>query len=219
MRSKSEHRNFEGETYRELRLLEEVQRTPDMSQRHLSHSLGIALGVTNVLVRGLAKRGYIRIVRVNWKRWAYILTPAGIARKIQLTVEYVERFLDHYRRVRELLTEDIGSLALTPDSCVAIYGRTELGELIFLVLRDIGITNIEVIDVEPADSTFLGMPVRTLNAISAGDYANIFVAFPVDVEDRCEELRANGVCPSQIVTLLNNSSEELSTHEQKGQLG
>ena len=194
MRSNSEHKNLEGEAYRELRMLEEFQRTPDMSQRHLAHRLGIALGVTNVLVRGVAKRGYIRIVQVKWKRWAYVLTPAGIARKVQLTFAYVERFLDHYRRVRQLLTEDVGSLALTSESQVAIYGRTELAELLFLVLRDIGVLNIHVIDVNPEKSTFLGMPVHTLSSMSPEEYTKIFVAFPADVEDRCEEMQQKSWC-------------------------
>lgn len=57
MRSNNEHKNIEGESNRELRLLEEAQRTLEMSQRRLAGRLGIALGVTNVLVRSLARSG------------------------------------------------------------------------------------------------------------------------------------------------------------------
>ena len=138
MRSNNEHRNLEDKSYRELRLLEEVDRTPDLSQRRLSSRLGIAVGITNILLKSLVKKGHIRVVRVKWRRWVYILTPAGIARKVQLTISYTERFLDHYRRVRELLRRDLGALTLGPDAKLAIYGTAELAELVFLVLQDIG---------------------------------------------------------------------------------
>ena len=62
--------------------------------------VGIAVGVANVLIKSLVTKGYVRASRVTWKGWAYILTPAGVARKVQLTANYVDRFLDHYRTVR-----------------------------------------------------------------------------------------------------------------------
>jgi len=215
VRSNHEHKNIESDLYRELRLLEEVGRTPEMSQRRLAHQLGIALGVTNVLVRSLARKGYIRIVQVKWKRWIYILTPAGITRKIQLTLTYVEGFLDHYRRVRELLREDLGALALSADSRIAIYGATELAELMFLVLRDLGITNIEIIDRPLHSDRFLGMPIKSLDSIAPKDYVKILVAFPSDVEDRCQDLRSLGVSPSQTFALLLNSRPDLNADHQE----
>ena len=56
-KDKSHTGNLEGDSYRELRLLEEVDSTPELSQRHLARSLGIALGVANLLVRTLVKKG------------------------------------------------------------------------------------------------------------------------------------------------------------------
>ena len=104
MRSKNERDiHLEDDSYRELRLLEEVDETPDMSQRTLSHRLGVALGMTNLLIRNGAKKGYIRVTQIGWKRWAYVITPKGMARKLNLTMGYIERFIGHYQRVRLLL--------------------------------------------------------------------------------------------------------------------
>lgn len=197
--------SLEDASYRELRLLEEVEFAPEVSQRHLAHRLGIALGVANLLVRNLAKKGYIRAARVGWKRWVYILTPAGVARKVHLTLGYVDRFLDHYRRVRTLLQEDLGALTLNAESCVAIYGTTELAELMYLVLKDMGVTSIDFYDADGRDGRFLDMPVRSLQSLVPGDYFKVLVAFPSDGESRSAELAARGVSPAQIVTLLHNS--------------
>ena len=206
MRSVREHKELEGQSYRELRLLEEVSRAPQVSQRRLASQLGIALGLTNVLLKNLAKKGYIRIVQVRWRSWIYILTPSGITRKVQLTCAYIDGFLSHYRHIRDIIQEDLAELSLDKDSQIAIFGRTELGELAFLVLRNLGITNIAIIDVEESADDFLGMPVLGLDSVSAEDYAKVVVAFPTDLQSRYEELQRIGISTSQIVTLLHNSS-------------
>lgn len=202
--------NLEGESYRELRLLEEVDATPELSQRHLAHKLGIALGVANLLVRNLVKKGYIRTRQVGWKRWVYVLTPAGVTRKVQLTMNYIERFHDHYRRVRALLREDLSSHTIDTESRIAIYGTTELAELMYLVLRDMGVTRIDVFDTHHSDRTFLGMPVGSLDSIEPSDYVKVAVAFSEDVEARCQELYALGVSPSQVITLLQSPNQGAS---------
>ena len=126
------HDRLEDESYKELRLLEEVDQTPQVSQRHLARRLNIALGVANFLLRSLAKRGYIRETRVGWKRWAYAVTPAGIARKVHLSRAYVEHILNHYQRVRVLVRKEFGDLKLDQVNhvnhfvrCVNYSGRSD----------------------------------------------------------------------------------------------
>ena len=210
MRSDREHTNLGGKTYRELRLLEEVSRSSEMSQRRLAGTLGIALGVTNVLLKTLAKKGYIRIVQVKWRRWIYVLTPTGIAHKVQLTVAYVDGFMNHYRRIRDIINRDLESLALDADSRIAIYGQTELAELAFLVLRNMGVQHIDIVDKGNEDSTFLGLPVKHLESISKEGYAKVLVAFQYDGESRQNELLGAGIGSASIVLLLRDNESELA---------
>ena len=195
------------ELYRELRLLEEVEFAPQQSQRRLAHTLGIALGVANLLLRNLARKGYIRASCVGWKRWVYNLTPAGMTRKVQLTVAYVDRTLDHYGRVREIVKEDLSDLTVGPESRVAIYGSTELGELLYLALRDMEIRRIEIFDIQDSGRQFLGMPVRSLDSLEPDLYAKVVVAHSTEVDARTRELMSAGVLPAQVVTLLGNARD------------
>ena len=57
-----------GGSFRELRVLEEVESTPNLSQRKIAGSVGIAVGVANVLIKSLVTKGYVRASRVTWKR-------------------------------------------------------------------------------------------------------------------------------------------------------
>jgi len=177
-----------------------------VSQRHLAHKLDIALGVTNLLVRSMAKKGYVRATQIGWKRWVYLLTPAGFTRKVQLTFSYVDRFLNHYKRVRTLLREDLGMLTIHAESRIAIYGTTELAELVYLALRDLGTTEIDVFDKDGTNLHFLGMPVKRLESIVPADHTKVIVALSANLADRCQELQDIGVSQSQIVTLFHNSN-------------
>ena len=150
----------DGASYRELRLLEEIETDPEVTQRRLASKLGVALGVTNLLVRTMARKGYIRATQLSWKRWVYIVTPQGFARKVSLTLAYVDSFLGHYRRVRVLLGQELSALSLNAESRIAIYGTDELAELVYLCLRDIGVTEIEVLDQQANGRRLLGMEVN-----------------------------------------------------------
>ena len=195
-------KGLEGDSFRELRLLEEVESTSDLSQRRLAANMGIALGVANVLVKSLAKKGYIRATRVSWRRWVYILTPAGMARKVQLTANYVNRFLGHYRRVRSLVTETLGVVDTSPESVVAIYGTNELAELMYLALRDSGVNRIEFLE-ESGQGEFLSSPVRPLESIAPGDYVKVLVAYSTDIDARHQRLLGLGISPDRVATLLD----------------
>ena len=216
MRSDNERRkDLEDPTFRELRLLEEVDGSANLSQRKIAGQLGIALGVANLLVRSLAKKGYIKVNRLGWKRWAYVLTPAGIARKVNLTVAYVQRFIEHYRRVRYLLREEIQNLPLTSESRVALIGTSELAELAYLALRDMEVEDIYVYQINPTKPKFLGIKVNALANMDPEQFAKIVVAVRQDSEDVLERLSEAGASESQVVQLLQPGQIAQPEAEQK----
>ena len=203
MRSGDEHHGpIEGSTYRELRLLSEVESKPSATQRELSQQVGIALGLTNVMLRNLAQKGYLRATRAHWKRWLYALTPEGFSHKIRLTVSYIHRVLDHYQNVRQTLREQLEPLALNAESRVAICGTSEFAELVFLGLKDIGIEEIDIYSAKDAPSRFLGMPVLSLATLQPERYDRVVVALLRDWEAPFKEIKARGVAPKDLVTFF-----------------
>ena len=189
-------------SYRELRLLTEVQLRPDASQRELAKRLGIALGMTNLLLHNLAQKGYVRISQAGWKRWLYGLTPEGFSRKLQLTLAYVHRFIDQYRSVRQTLRNELALEQLNVESHVAMYGTGEFAELVYLGLKDLGIEEIEVFDrVKSNGAKFLGMPVQEMSDFKPDQYDRVVVAFLGEFKEQCSELRKAGVPPEKMVLL------------------
>lgn len=93
-----------------LKVLRLLEAEPALSQRNLSHALGISLGKTNYCVRALLARGLIKVQNFrnseNKLGYAYLLTPAGIAAKAELTKDFLKIKMQEY----EILRQEIAQL-------------------------------------------------------------------------------------------------------------
>ena len=173
---KDDRSSLEGSFYRELRLLEEIEDYPEISQWNMADRLGVALGVANLLTKNLIKKGYVKATKVGWRTWVYSLTPDGFNRKIQLTKRYIGRTLEHYRNIRNHLRSEINQAQLGTNSRVAIMGSSELAELVYLALRDVGVDNIRIFDDGANGIKVLGEIVRPSNQLVVADFDRIVVA-------------------------------------------
>tara|TARA_R100001244_G_C5138244_1_gene127356 strand:- start:4 stop:360 length:357 start_codon:yes stop_codon:yes gene_type:complete len=101
-------------SFRVLRLLQE---TPDLSQRQIASALGVSVGAVNYCLRALAQKGQIKVRNFQSSdsklRYAYILTPRGMAEKTRLTGTFLKRKMAEY----EVLKAEIARLEteLAPD--------------------------------------------------------------------------------------------------------
>ena len=93
-----------------FRILRLLDTNPQMSQRALSRELGISLGAVNYCLNALLDKGLLKINNFrssNKKlRYAYALTPKGVAEKTALTGRFLQRKLKEY----DALKEEIESL-------------------------------------------------------------------------------------------------------------
>lgn len=83
------------------RLLSEIETGQHQSQRSLARSVGIALGLTNLLVRRLVRKGCVRIIQIRPNRVRYLLTPTGIAEKARMSRDSLQYSISFYAEARE----------------------------------------------------------------------------------------------------------------------
>jgi hypothetical protein len=211
MRSQIERsRKYKDSTGRELELLSELQLSPELSQRRLADRLGISIGATNLLLRNLMWKGYVRVSQADWRRWLYALTPAGIYRKINLTFGYVQRFMDQYQLIRRTLYLEFKPLGLNFESRVAIYGVDDFANIVYLVLRELGIEEISIFtDDTGRQSEFQGLKVQTLNAINPDDFDSVIVAMLKKPESSIQNLLVKDIPREKIVSVFSGSGPSL----------
>ncbi len=92
-----------------LILIKELSKDNKLSQRELSRKLGLSLGSVNYVVSNLVDAGLIRAKRFknskNKIAYMYILTPAGIKSKMQLSRDFLKRKLDEYEMLKMEIEE------------------------------------------------------------------------------------------------------------------
>ena len=88
-------------------VLREVGKKPGTSQRELSKNLGLSLGKINYCIKALRDKGLIKISNFsknpNKLKYAYILTPKGVASKTRLTIDFMKRKMKEYEELKKEL--------------------------------------------------------------------------------------------------------------------
>jgi DNA-binding MarR family transcriptional regulator len=187
-------------------ILLEIEADHAVSQRHLSHRLGIALGLTNLLLRRIIAKGWVKVVHIQPNRVRYLLTPAGIAAKARLTREYLEGTIQFYtdarERVRERFAElsgDLDGLGLSKD--IAFYGAGEIAEIGYVSLQETDLRLIAVVD-DARKKPFFGVPVHPpedLHASAVGDHRfERLVVMSFDAAGIAARLDALGIGPERV---------------------
>lgn len=205
---------MDPELRRNLELLTAIEEGDAPSQRALAARLGIALGLTNLYLKRLARKGYIKIVEfprkpAARKRLRYLLTPRGIAEKTRLTYEHMTYALNLYRRTRATLREALSRLPENGLKRVALYGADEAAELAYLTLREAGVEPIGVFGPR-ASGRFLGFPVRDVRDLLGEEYDALVLATFERPEAVIRELVALGLPREKFLTLrrVNGASAE-----------
>ena len=195
---------------RDLEILTAIGEGHPLTQRDLAERLGVALGLTNLYLKRLARKGFIKIADfprkpAARKRLRYLLTPQGISEKTRLTYEHVAYSLSLYRRARQTLRE---SLSLLPDGGmkrIALCGTGEAAELAYLTLKELGFEPVGVFSRAGGDP-FLGFPVRRLAEIADDEIDGVVVATFEPPEAHVAELLAIGVPAEKLLTLRSRSA-------------
>ena len=96
----------EDTRFRILRLLEA---NPEMSQRELAAAVGISTGAVYYLLSALVERGLVKMgnfsASSDKRRYAYILTPKGVAEKAAITGRFLSRKRQEYDALRREISE------------------------------------------------------------------------------------------------------------------
>jgi DNA-binding MarR family transcriptional regulator len=117
------------ETTRDLSLLDNIERAPDITQADLATQLGVAVGTVNWHLKRLISKGYVKVKRAERRKLLYIITPEGLAIRARLTVDYVEQQFNLYRRVRQKVKEYIEQVKKNGFDRVRLVGEGDVADI------------------------------------------------------------------------------------------
>jgi DNA-binding MarR family transcriptional regulator len=192
---------MEKEDLHILRLMGEIDRDGDHSQRELSRRLNLSLGLVNTFLKRLVKKGYFKVMTMPKNRVRYFLTPAGLARKSKLTVEYLQYSVNFYKDIKDLLLNNYMELKKDNVGSVLFYGAGEVAELAFLYLQLTDIQLVGIIDDKHNGRYFFGFQIAGLDCIQQMDWDVILLTRLEDTDQDIKSLLERGIDPERIVTI------------------
>jgi len=128
---------------REYKFLEILSAEKEISQRKLAKTLGISLGMTNLILKNLIKKGYVKIKGLNRKKVRYLLTPRGFSEKARKSYNYTVKTIREFSRYVENLRNFILNEYEKGTKEFYIKGDGEILNLIEFVFKTIEIPQIK----------------------------------------------------------------------------
>lgn len=95
-----------------FRILRILQDNPEMSQRELAKEVGVSTGGIHYVLSALVDKGMLKLANFtaaeDKRRYAYKLTPQGIAEKARLTRRFMIRKLAEFEALKAEI-EEVGA--------------------------------------------------------------------------------------------------------------
>ena len=125
---------------RELILLEQIERDPDVTQASLATQMDVAVGTVNWHLKRLIDKGYVKIKRAERKKLRYIITPEGIALRARLTVDYIDQQFRLYRNTRTRVQQYLEEIHQSGHRQVRLVGEGDVADICKLTCLEKGIS-------------------------------------------------------------------------------
>lgn len=124
----------DGLTLKEIMLINVIDQE-DQNQRKIAETTGFSLGMTNILLKKLVNKGYVKVVQLNGRTLRYILTPQGFKEKIRRTHNYLQESVRRIRTFRNNLSLLLEKELNLVDS-ILVYGEGEVFEITCEILDE-----------------------------------------------------------------------------------
>lgn len=168
---------------KELKIIECLIQNSDISQRDISSDIGVSLGLTNILINRLVKKGYLKAKRFNARKIKYFITPRGLKEKTQKTYQFMKRSLTVISNLKDIITDFAVKEYDKGKRNFLIKGAGELSDITELVLKSLKLEGIEIkkmVDISSANgkNTVVFSTISdirdTVNSSSTNDELNIW---------------------------------------------
>jgi DNA-binding MarR family transcriptional regulator len=183
-----------------LKLLDEINKEAIITQRTLSGSLNIALGLVNAYMKRLAKKGYIKITKGPMNRVKYALTPSGLKLRVGLTYDYMNQSINYFRSAREKIDETYRQMIINGVADVLIWGDGEVAELAYISMRGLPLKLVGVVDRKRVEKGFFGHDVYSFDDLLSLEYDAILIT-SINTEKEEESIKELGIDLKKVYTI------------------
>ena len=111
---------------KELEILEHLHHDTNLHQRDLARIAGLSLGMTNVILKRLAMKGFLMVRKVNNRNIKYIVSPAGVEEISKRSYNYFKRTIKNIVYYKDNLECSIQTLKTRGVERVVLAGESDV---------------------------------------------------------------------------------------------
>jgi DNA-binding MarR family transcriptional regulator len=141
-------------------------------QRDIAYIVGVSIGMTNTIIKRLAKKGLLSIHKINSRNIRYTLSPAGIRALSEKSYRYFKRTIKNVVYYKEKIGDAISAAAEKGAQTVVLLGESDLGFIIehFCFKYGLGFRRVKDGGEATAGGSVSTGPGSAPPALTAGEY-------------------------------------------------
>jgi len=128
---------------KEFTILKEISNNHQPNQRLIAERSGISLGLTNLIIKCLVQKGYIKARQLTARKVQYLLTPKGFSEKLKKSYNYTLKTINLVKSIKEKIQELIISEYNKGKKEFIIQGKSELADMAEIAFRTINLEGVK----------------------------------------------------------------------------
>jgi DNA-binding PadR family transcriptional regulator len=132
---------------KEFAVAQEIFNNVLVDQRTISTKTGFSLGLTNLILKRLASKGYIKIRQLNGKKIQYILTSKGFKEKVKKSFNYTIKTIVLFNKIKKELENFVIEEYNSGKRNFVVKKNSELSEMIEIIIKSVNLEGINFIKI------------------------------------------------------------------------
>ena len=128
---------------KEFAVIREISNNHLPAQRALADKTGMSLGLTNLIIKRLINKGYIKAKQLDKKKIQYMLTPKGFSEKAKKSYNFTLKTINLLKSARERIQELVEAKAKTGCLNFVVRGSGDIMDIIELAFNKLSGINIK----------------------------------------------------------------------------
>ena len=178
-------------------ILQAIASGQRITQRSLSREMGVALGLTNLLVKRLVTKGYLKIAKIGTRHARYLMTAEGWDALGHATRLSLQNTLRLYTQTRDQIRTTLNELSdrcecTTSEKRIVFYGGGDVAEIAYISLQTTDLQLVGVVD-DARCGKFFGFEILSSedlspDALAGHPYDHVLVTSIRQAEQICRRL-------------------------------
>ena len=167
--------------YKEYMILDMIEKNPNITQREMSKTIGIAVSMINDYLNIYEKDKLIKREKHSTKTVEYFVTKKGSERRKLLNIWYLKSSNNIYMQAKDNIISFLNQIIDRGFKKIILYGAGEVAEIMLQVMNDDNQIPLEVVAViddnkDRVGDKLVNIPIITLYELSKYKHDGIMIS-------------------------------------------